>query len=84
MRLALFFSAVTLCAQPLDWPTFNGDYSGRRYSALSQITPANVRELRAQWVFHSSNSDSMEVTPVVVNGVMYITSANDAFALDGA
>src|SRR6266536_897225 len=65
-----------------NWPSYNGDYSGRRYSALSQITPANVRELRAQWVFHSSNSDSMEVTPVVVNGVMYITSANDAFALD--
>jgi alcohol dehydrogenase (cytochrome c) len=74
--------ALLLSPPQQNWPSYNGDYSGRRYSGLSQITPANVRELRAQWVFHSSNSDSMEVTPVVVNGVMYITSANDAFALD--
>jgi alcohol dehydrogenase (cytochrome c) len=65
-----------------DWPSYNGDYSGRRYSALDQINIDNVRRLRPQWVFHSANSDSMEVTPVVVGGVMYITSANDAFALD--
>lgn len=65
-----------------DWPSYNGDYTGRRYSALNQITPANVHGLRAQWVFHSKNSESMEVTPVVVGGVMYVTSANDAFALD--
>ena len=65
-----------------DWPTYNGDYSGRRYTALDQITPANVRQLRAQWVFHSTNSDSLEVTPVVVQGVMYVTTGNDAFALD--
>jgi alcohol dehydrogenase (cytochrome c) len=65
-----------------DWPSYNGDYSGRRYTALRQITPANVRQLRVQWVFHSTNSDSLEVTPVVVHGVMYLTSGNDAFALD--
>src|SRR5947207_879330 len=65
-----------------DWPSYNGDYTGRRYTALDQINSANVHELRAQWVFHSTNSDSMEVTPVVVHGVMYITSGNDAFALD--
>jgi alcohol dehydrogenase (cytochrome c) len=65
-----------------DWPSYNGDYSGRRYSALDQISVKNVKHLRAQWVFHSTNSDSMEVTPVVVGGVMYITSGNDALALD--
>ena len=65
-----------------DWISYNGDYSGRRCSALDQITPANVRGLRAQWVFHSANSDSMEATPVVAGGAMYVTSANDAFALD--
>ncbi len=65
-----------------NWPSYNGDYTGRRYTALDQITPANVHQIRAQWVFHSTNSDSLEVTPVVVNGVMYVTSANDAFALD--
>jgi len=65
-----------------DWPSYNGDYTGRRYSALDQVTPANVHGLRGQWVFHSTNSESMEVTPIVVGGVMYVTSANDAFALD--
>jgi len=65
-----------------DWPSYNGDYSGRRYSSLDQINPQNVAKLRTQWVFHSTNSESMEVTPVVVGGLMYITSANDALALD--
>lgn len=65
-----------------NWSSYNGDYSGRRYTALDQIGAANVHELRAKWVFHSTNSDSMEVTPIVFNGVMYLTSANDAFALD--
>lgn len=65
-----------------DWPTYNGDYTGRRYSGLVQITPANVGQLRAAWVFHSRNAGTLEVTPVVINGVMYITASNDAYALD--
>lgn len=65
-----------------NWISYNGDYSGRRYSSLSEINVANVNQLRAQWVFHASNSSRLEVTPVVVNGVMFVTSANDAFALD--
>src|ERR1700731_873536 len=46
-----------------NWLSYNGDFTGRRYSSLSQITAANVAGLRAQWVFHVSNSDHMEVTP---------------------
>jgi alcohol dehydrogenase (cytochrome c) len=65
-----------------NWTSYNGDYTGRRFSSLSQINTANVARLRAAWVFHSSNSSSMEVTPLVFKGVMYVTSANDAFALD--
>ena len=70
--------------QPPDknWLSYNGDYTGRRYSKLEQINVANVGKLRAQWVFHAPNSDSLEVTPVVVDGLMFITSANDAYALD--
>jgi alcohol dehydrogenase (cytochrome c) len=72
-----------LASEPsTNWFSYNGDYSGRRYSALSQITPENVPQLRAQWVFHSRISDRMEVTPVVVNGLMFVTSANDVFAID--
>src|SRR3954465_4228399 len=66
-----------------NWLSYNGDYSGRRYTSLSEITTANVGQLRAQWVFHSHAPGILEVTPVVVNGVMFITASNDAFALDG-
>ena len=66
-----------------NWPSYNGDYTGRRYTKLDQITPANVGQLRAQWVFHVRSSDSLETTPVVVNSVMFVTAANDAYALDG-
>ena len=65
-----------------NWVSYNGDYSGRRYSNLSQINTKNVGRLRAEWVFHARNSDRLEVTPVVVNGMMLVTAANDVFALD--
>jgi alcohol dehydrogenase (cytochrome c) len=65
-----------------NWLSYNGDYTGRRYSDLDQINTSNVGKLRAQWVFHAPNSDSLEVTPVVVDGLMFVTSANDAYALD--
>ncbi len=73
-----------LLVQPTsaNWISYHGDYTGRRYSSLSQINTSNVGTLRAQWVFHSYQSDHLEVTPVVVNGVMFVTAANDAFALD--
>src|SRR5277367_4729909 len=75
--------AADLLASPVgaDWTSYNGDYSGRRYSGLQQIKPENVAQLRAAWVFHPGNSERLEATPVVVNGIMYVTSANDAFAL---
>jgi alcohol dehydrogenase (cytochrome c) len=65
-----------------NWLSYNGDYSGRRFSSLAEINSDNVKQLHAHWVFHSRSSDSLEVTPVVVNGVMFVTSANDGFALD--
>jgi alcohol dehydrogenase (cytochrome c) len=65
-----------------NWVSYNGDYTGRRYSGLREINTGNVSQLRAQWAFHSPNSSHLEVTPVVVDGVMFVTSANDAYALD--
>jgi alcohol dehydrogenase (cytochrome c) len=65
-----------------NWISYNGDYSGRRYSGLSEIDTSNVDHLRPEWVFHARNSDHLEVTPVVVNGMMFVTSANEAIALD--
>jgi alcohol dehydrogenase (cytochrome c) len=65
-----------------NWLSYNGDYTGRRYSDLREINVNNVGQLRAQWVFHVPNSNHLEVTPVVVDGIMFVTSANDAYALD--
>ena len=76
--------AEDLLASPVgtNWTSYNGDYTGRRYSALREINTANVHQLRAAWVFHPGNSQNLEATPVVVRGVMFVTSANDVFALD--
>src|SRR6202047_4672634 len=73
-----------LLAQPPggNWLSYNGDYTGRRYSGLHQITHSNVNQLRAEWIFHVPESSGLEVTPVVYEGIMFVTSANDAFALD--
>ena len=77
-------SSEELLARPVgaNWISYNGDYTGRRYSGLQEINLSNAAQLRAAWVFHPGNSQRLEVTPVVVRGVMYVTSANDAFALD--
>ncbi len=60
----------------------NGDYTGRRYSQLKQVDTGNVARLQATWIFHPGNTQHLEVTPVVVRGLMYITASNDVFALD--
>jgi alcohol dehydrogenase (cytochrome c) len=65
-----------------DWPSYNGQTSGSRYSPLTQITTSNVSRLVPKWIFSLPNSSRLQVTPVVVNGVMYVTSANECYALD--
>jgi alcohol dehydrogenase (cytochrome c) len=65
-----------------NWLSYHGDYSGRRFSGLAEITPANVGQLKAQWVFHVRDVSDLEVTPVVTGGIMFVTAANDAYALD--
>ncbi|HEY2351873.1 MAG TPA: PQQ-dependent dehydrogenase, methanol/ethanol family [Candidatus Acidoferrum sp.] len=84
MSVEINVSAAELATLPVgqNWPSYNGDYSGQRFSSLDQINEKTIGSLRAQWAFHAPNSDSMEVTPVVVNGMMFVTSANDVWALD--
>src|SRR5213080_4953181 len=81
---ALHVTAEDLLARPVgeNWTSYNGDYSGRRYSSLREINPGNVAQLRAAWVFHPGNSHNLEVTPLVVRGIMFVTSSNNVFALD--
>lgn len=65
-----------------EWTTYHGDPGGNRYSKLTQIGKSNVARLRPAWVFPIPNVTQIENTPVVADGVMYVSSANEVFALD--
>lgn len=66
----------------VDWPSYNGQTSGGRYSELKQVTNANVSRLQVKWLTTLPNIRQVQATPVVVDGVMYVTVANECFALD--
>jgi len=71
--------------EPQNWLTYSGSVMSQRHSALTQITPANAKDLTLKWVFQSRSLEKHEVTPLVVDGVMYtIQSPNDVIALDAA
>jgi alcohol dehydrogenase (cytochrome c) len=65
-----------------DWPTYNGDFRGNRYSALKQIDVNNVAHLSPAWVFPVPDGGRLQVTPLVAAGIMYVTLANECYALD--
>jgi PQQ-dependent dehydrogenase (methanol/ethanol family) len=74
------FEAI-LHPKPGDWPSYNGDLSGNRYSGLEQINKSNVGRLQLQWVYPMAYQP-LETTPLVVDGVMYVTGPNLICALD--
>ena len=92
MRLSLIFvlAAIGAFAQKdADWPSYNRDLASSRYSPLTQINPGNVQKLASAWSYRmrpdpdSPASGTMnEVTPIVVNGVMYLPAGNRVVALD--
>jgi alcohol dehydrogenase (cytochrome c) len=65
-----------------DWLTYNGSNNGSRYSPLQQISTRNVARLVPKWMFSIPSTARLQVTPVVAEGVMYVSSANEAYALD--
>ena len=65
-----------------NWPTYNGETRGNRYTTLSQINKSNVAKLASQWVFTLPNTARLQTTPVVMDGIMYVTAANECYALD--
>src|ERR1700676_401656 len=83
--LSLFTACVpSLTAQSLDnsqllhppadsWPLYHGDYSGRRHSLLTQITPQNVGNLSLSWAFQTNQSAQIKSSPLLVDGVLYFT-----------
>ncbi len=64
------------------WPGYNGDPGGNRFTQLSQIAKENVARLGPKWVFSLPNTGRLQVTPVVVDGIMYVAGPNECYALD--
>jgi alcohol dehydrogenase (cytochrome c) len=68
--------------EPGNWLTYSGDYRSHHYSTLKQITAENVHGLRAKWIYQM-HKQKVESTPIVVDGVMYVTRPpSDVIALD--
>jgi alcohol dehydrogenase (cytochrome c) len=69
--------------EPQNWLTYSGTVMSQRYSALTQVTTANVKNLELQWMFQARSLEKYEATPLVVDGIMYtIQDPNDVVALD--
>ena len=69
--------------EPQNWLTYSGSYFSQRYSTLDQVTPDNVTDLEQKWVYQTGVAGSWQSTPLVVDGVMYLTQRpNDIVALD--
>ena len=74
--------AYRVVTSQVDWPSYNGETAGSRYSPLAQITPGNAPRLQVKWVFTLNDIRQAQTTPIVSGGVMYVTSSNQCFALD--
>jgi alcohol dehydrogenase (cytochrome c) len=71
-------------AAPEDWLTYSGGYRGHRHSPLAQIDVKNVGRVRPAWVYQSREAGKMETSPLVVDGIVYITEKpHIVTALDG-
>jgi alcohol dehydrogenase (cytochrome c) len=97
VRALAFLLAATISAhaQNLDpaaiahpakdsWPTYNGDYSGQRFSQLTQINTQNVGMLSLAWAFQTEvpTGTGLKSTPLLVDGVLYFTEPDDVWAVD--
>jgi alcohol dehydrogenase (cytochrome c) len=59
--------------EPGNWLTYSGNYSAHRYSRLNQVTAANVGRLKLAWAYQVKTTEKIETTPLVVDGVMYVS-----------
>lgn len=91
--LALVFCAQRTFAQDLEdpqllhppadsWPLYHGDYSGRRHSPLTQITPQNVGSLSLAWAFQTNQGAEIKSSPLLVDGILYFTVPDNVWAVD--
>jgi alcohol dehydrogenase (cytochrome c) len=64
------------------WPGYHGDYSGRRHSSLTQITPQNVKNLALVWAFQTEQIRQIKSSPLLVDGILYFTVPDNIWAVD--
>lgn len=92
--LSLACGGALAAAPDTGWPAYGGDAGGTRYSRLTQISPANVEDLRVAWIFHTGelgqgvkdwDRSAFEATPILYAGTLYLTtSSTDVVAVDAA
>jgi len=69
--------------EPQNWLTYNGSYASTHHSTLNQLRPDNVGRLELKWVWQANSLEKLEATPLIVDGVMYLTDPpNDVVAVD--
>ena len=80
-----FDRLLNAAAEPHNWLTYSGGYHSNRHTTLDRITPGNVDDLEVRWVFQAQSLQVFQTTPLVVDGVMYLTEPpNTVVALDAA
>ena len=68
---------------PSDWVTYSGNYQAQRFSQLDQINRTNVAQIKPSWVYQMRNAGIVETSPIIADGIMYITEPpSTATALD--
>jgi alcohol dehydrogenase (cytochrome c) len=81
--LAQGVDAQTLLHPPADsWPGYDGDYSGRRHSSLTQITPQNVKNMGLAWAFQTDQTAPIKSSPLLADGILYFTVPDNIWAVD--
>jgi quinoprotein glucose dehydrogenase len=80
IALAVLALTASSTASGQEWTYHGGDAGERRFSPLKQITPSNVATLTTAWTFDVGTSN-LQVTPLVVNGVMYLSAGSNVYAL---
>ena len=78
-----FDRILRAASEPQNWLTYSGTYMSQRYSLLKQIDPSNVRNLELKWVLPNQVFGAWQSSPIVVDGIMYVTQRpNDVMAVD--
>ena len=75
-------NAQLLNPTPDSWPSYHGDYSGRRHTRLTQINAQNAGNLTLAWAFQTNQPAQIKSSPLLVDGVLYFTVPDNIWAVD--